>query len=301
MALKKQVSVNYYIIRQGDREGNIGDDFFETMEKVETKGKHGFFDSGNKSVMFSPCDPLTTIKRKFNLFAFASEKAVWPAVIDRENGLDNIHVDSDEVLAGVTYALFDNVTKSICTLSQGGPGGSDIQNFGRMITGSSNFDVFAIGRKDVIKEVMNWEEYLKVKIAFNVPSKDASFQILEETTYGANYELLRHLEGVSHEQIISAGGEKRLNSSRVRSFIKRILDEGYMRKLVVTGKTNSDANPEEYDLCSPKLKYKTEITMSGRCITPDEAKTALFEAYQINQEQIEAATDKYAVDDEDAA
>jgi len=80
-----------------------------------------------------------------------------------------------------------------------------------------------------------------------------------------------------------------LNKLRVRSLIKDILKDNFAGKLKVTGKNFDETSTEEIDLYAAKVKHKTEIVVAGTHVSSGEARNALFEAYQINLEHIEAA------------
>ena len=75
--------------------------------------------------------------------------------------------------------------------------------------------------------------------------------------------------------------------------VKKILEENFAGKLKVSGKNFDEQSTSEHDLYNAKLKHKTEIVVAGYHISPEEAKSSLFEAYQINLEHIDAAVSDF--------
>jgi hypothetical protein len=295
-------NVNYFVVDQSTAEGYAGEDFFDRLVEEEAKGTHGFFKSAGKEMMYIPYEGIYTPKHKFQLFALASGKDLWPVVIDKETGIEGVTVEEGEQLGGITYILCEKKTRSIVALSQSGPGATAIQDFARQLTTVSSTRVNPIGIKFLTKKVLEWQRYTKVTIGFAVGNSDDAFDTLEKDVFGRNYGLLRYLDGAVMEQTIASGsGENRtLETENTRSLIQHLLENMKgLRKLVITGKASVDAPAQTHDLCQPRLKLSVDVSVSGRYIRPDEAKSALFEAWQEKLEHIEDAADDYVVDAEE--
>ena len=109
---------------------------------------------------------------------------------------------------------------------------------------------------------------------------------------GQYCQILEALRGLRIEITVSMGHSKgSLHKDAVKEFIKLMMNgENPTHKLKVSGKCFEELATTEYDLYGSCLKHKTEIVIAGSHIAPDEAKSCLYEAYQVHFENIEAAT-----------
>lgn len=291
MTKKKNVAINFYQLQQGTREGEYGKDFFEEASRICIGSTYSF--TSNGEIFYSAYEAPQTLKHKFMLIGLVNAKDFAPVVITSNNDGVTIQPPSvqEKQLAGITFLWLDSETKSILTLSQSGVGRRVISDFVRHICGTANVSVASITVLDTISKVLDWEYYSKVELQFIAKTKQKTFDILDSSVYGQYYELMRHLEGIGINYTITAGSLKALNTNAVRSMIRQVMSENYVKKFVVTGKQFNSKKSKKlsYDLCACPVKYTTEITLTDKEIPYKEAGRVLYEAFYNKIDEIKTA------------
>jgi len=295
MSERKNITINYYKLEAAE------ETFYPELDgKLSTLSDNGmdfgFFEGRSREMMFKIYDPIELSDRHLHVVGLVKEKQFWPVWFNREGEMNEVPL-GDGTLGDITYGLIDPQSQSLLTLSGGfGPSASGFADFSRWLTDDQSAGVSPIFISNAYDEVNQWEIYRKVNLSLETPSADFVDNVLD-STYGSNFEMLNTLSGLKIDISVSMGhGKGSLEKDSVRKFIQTVLQENFAGKLKVMGKSFDEQSTSEHDLYNAKLKHKTEIVIQGTHIAPDEAKSSLFEAYQINLEHIEAAISEF--DDE---
>jgi hypothetical protein len=292
MSERKNITVNYYKLEAAE------ETFYHELDaKLTTLTDNGmdfgFFEGKARELMFKLYDPIELSDRHLHFVSLVKEKQFWPVWFNREGEMNEVPLN-EGTLGDITYALIDPHSQSILTLSSGfGPSASAFSDFCRWLTDDQSAGTSPIFITNAYDEVTNWEIYRKVNLSVETPAADFVDSVLD-STYGSNFEMLNTLSGLKIDISVSMGhGKGSLEKDSVRKFIQTMLQENFAGKLKVMGKSFDEQSTAEHDLYNAKLKHKTEIVIQGTHISPDEAKSSLFEAYQINLEHIEAAVSEF--------
>ncbi|ADD67894.1 hypothetical protein Dacet_1122 [Denitrovibrio acetiphilus DSM 12809] len=288
MSERKNITINYYRLEAAEEV--FYHDLDDRLTTLADGGMDfGFFDGRSKELMFKIFDPIEISDRKLHFVSLIKEKQFLPVWFNREGDIEEAPLEGG-MLGDISYGLIDPMLQCVIMFSGGfGPGASGFADFARWLTDDQSAGCTPIFINNAYDQVTQWEVYRKLNISIEAPALDFVDNVLD-SEYGSNFEMLNTLKGLKIDLAVSMGHTKgSLDKDLVRKFIKKVLEENFAGKLKVAGKNFDEQSTEEHDLYSAKLKHKTEIVVSGMHISPEEAKSSLFEAYQINLEQIESA------------
>jgi len=291
MSERKNVTINYYRLEAAEEVFYHDlDDRLTTL--TEGGMDFGFFDGRSRELMFKIFEPIELSDRKLHFVSLVKEKQFLPVWFNREGDIQEAPLEGG-MLGDISYGLIDPHMQ--CIVMFGGRA-SEYADFARWLTDDQSAGVSSIFINNAYDQVTQWEVYRKLNISVEAPASDFVDSVLD-SEYGSNFEMLNTLKGLKIDLAVSMGhGKGSLDKDLVRKFIKKVLEENFAGKLKVSGKNFDEQSTEEHDLYSAKLKHKTEIVVAGMHVSPDEAKSSLFEAYQINLEHIESAVTDF--DDE---
>lgn len=287
MAERKNVTINFYRL-----ESAVDTFYLDLGIKLdalaEQENPFGFFDGKNSELMFKVHEPVKTNSRTLHLVSIVKEKLFLPVRFNREGQVQEA-VESPDSLGDVSYGLID--TENGCMLILGGRA-SNFSDFARWISGDSAAGTSPLFRNDAWNHVANWEIYRKVAVSITAPAADFVGNVLN-SEIGENFKMLETLSGLKIDISVSMGhGKGQLHKDAVRDFLKAVLEENFAGSLKVSGKSFDEQKTEEIDLIAARVRHKTEIVIAGTHISPDEAKAALYEAYQLHLDDIEAANEE---------
>lgn len=288
MAENKNVTINFYKIESVL--DDISDILGGTLSKLSGFEKpYGFFDGKKQELMFTVHEPieLTNVGRKLHLVSIVREKIFLPVKFDRDGNVTKA-VENPDSMGDIAYALIDPDRQALLII--GGNVGM-FSDFLRWLTGDSAMGTSPILVGNVLNQVNDWEIFRKVTLGVEAPAMDFVTQIMDSDA-GQYCGLLEALKGLRIEITVSMGHSKgSLHKDAVKDFIKLMMNgENPTNKLKVAGKCFEELATTEYDLYGSRLKHKTEIVIAGSHIAPDEAKSCLYEAYQLHLDDIDAAT-----------
>jgi len=288
MSERKTVTINYYRLEAAEE--IFYHDLDDKLTTLSEGGMDfGFFDGRSTELMFKIFEPIEISDRKLHFVSLIKEKQFLPVWFNREGDIHEAPLEGG-MLGDISYGLIDPISQCVVMFSGGfGPGASGFADFSRWLTDDQSAGISPIFINNAYDQVTQWEVYRKLNISMEAPAVDFVHNVLE-SEYGKNFEMLDTLKGLKLDLTVSMGhGKGSLDKDLVRKFVKTVLGESFAGKLKVTGKNFDEQATEEHDLYSAKLKHRSEIVVAGFHVSPDEAKAALFEAYQINLEHIEAA------------
>lgn len=287
MAEKKNVTINFYKLE------SALDTFYSDLEhKLTELAKHdnpfGFFDGKSSELMFRVHEAIKLSDKTLQLVSIVKEKVFLPVRFNREGEIQEA-VESPDSLGDVSYGLID--TDNGCILTLGGRA-SNFSDFARWLSGDAASGTSPLYRYDAWSHVTNWEIYRKVNLSIEAPTTDFVGDILD-SEIGGNFNMLETLSGLKIDVSVSMGhGKGNLHKDAVRDFLKAVLEENFAGKLKVSGKSFEEQKTEEINLIAARVRHKGEIVIKGTHIAPDEAKAALYEAYHLHLDDIEAANEQ---------
>lgn len=284
MSERKSVTINYYRLEAAEE--IFYHDLDDRLTSLAEGGMdYGFFDGRSSELMFKIFDPIDLSDRKLHFVSLIKEKQFLPVWFNREGLIQEAPLDGG-MLGDISYALIDPMKQCVVTFGNMASGFAD---FARWLTDDQSAGISPVFVNNAYDEVTQWEVYRKINISVEAQAVDFIDSILD-SEYGNNFEMLNTLKGLKIDLSVSMGhGKGSLDKELVRQFVKKMLEENYAGKLKVSGKNFDEQSTAEHDLYSAKLKRKTDIVVAGMHVSPDEAKSALFEAYQINIDHIESA------------
>lgn len=296
MAKRKNVTVNFYKLESG-----IDTFYLDLGIKLdalaEQENPFGFFDGKTAELMFTLHEPikLPSAGRKLHIISIVKEKVFLPVKFDREGNVSEA-IKSPETLGDIAYGLID--TENGALLALGGNSGM-FSDFLRWLSGDLALETTPMFIGNVYDQVNQWEIFRKVTLGTEAPAMDFVNTILDSDA-GEYCYLLEALSGLKIEISVSMGHSKgSLHKDAVKEFIKLMMNgSNQLEKLKISGKSFEEQKTEEHDLYDARLKHKREIVIAGSHISPDEARAALYEAYQLHLDEIEADTADSEEEDE---
>lgn len=285
MSERKTVTINYYRLEAAEQVFYADlDDKLKTLE--EGGMDYGFFDGRSTELMFKIHEGIELSDRRLFLVSLIKEKPFLPVKFDREGTIEA----AEPAMGDIAYALIDPELQSVVTFGNM-PGG--YADFARWLTDDQSAGISPIFMNNAYDTVTQWEVYRTVEIKAEAPAVDFVHNILD-SEYGSMFEGLDVLKGLSADIKISMGrGKGSLDKELVRKYVKQVLSENFAGKLKVTGKNFDEQSTETIDLYAAKVQHKGEIVVAGTHISSDEARNALFAAYQINLDHIESAVGEF--------
>lgn len=288
MAERKNITVNFYRLE------STLDTFYQDLEyKLEAMAEggmdYGFFDGKSCELMFKIFEPIQLSDRKLYPVSLIKEKIFLPVWFNRDGQIQEAPLDGGS-LGDVSYALIDTDRQAILTLSGGfGPSISGFSDFVRWLSGDAAAGASPIFIGDVYDQVNQWEIFRKLNLTIEAPAVDFVDNVLG-SDLGENFKMLETLSGLKIDISVSMGhGKGSLHKEAVKNFIRTIMEDNFAGKLKVMGKSFEEQATAEHDIYNARLKHKTEIVIAGSHIAPDEARSSLYEAYQLHLDDIEAA------------
>lgn len=301
MAERKNVTVNFYKL-----ESAVDTFYLDLGIKLdalaEQENPFGFFDGKSSELMFRVYDAIRTESRTLHLVSIVKEKVFLPVRFNREGEIQEA-VESPDSLGDVSYGLIDTNCK--CVLILGGRA-ANFCDFARWLSGDSAAGTSPLFRRDAIQTVLSWG--IVKKILFSLKTEDTSMwadamnritdseglEGMQKSIYMRPYlkcgDIVDSMGGSSLEVTVS--NKKNLDKEFVRGFIIHMGADGLFNSLKVSGKSFEEQKTEEIDLLAARVRHKAEIVIAGTHISPDEAKAALYEAYQLHLDDIEAANEE---------
>ena len=285
MAENKNVTINFYKIESVLADISVLGGTLSGLSELEKP--YGFFDGKSQELMFTIHEPieLSNAGRKLHLVSIVREKVFLPVKFDRDGNVTKA-VENPNALGDIAYGLIDLDHMALLTI--GGNVGM-FSDFLRWLTGDSAMGTTPILIGNVRNQVNDWEIFRKVTLGVEAPAMDFVTKIMDSDA-GQHCRMLEALSGLRIEITVSMGHSKgSLHKDAVKEFIKLMMNgENPTHKLKVSGKCFEELATTEYDLYGSHLKHKTEIVIAGSHIAPDEAKSCLYEAYQLHLDDIEA-------------
>lgn len=284
MSERKSVTINYYRLEAAEE--IFYHDLDDRLSTLAEGGMdYGFFDGRTRELMFKIFEPIELSDRKLHFVSLIKEKQFLPVWFNREGLVQEAPLEGG-MLGDISYALIDPMKQCVVTFGNMASGYAD---FARWLTDDQSAGISPIFVNNAFDEVTQWEVYRKINIAVEAPAMDLVDDVLD-SEYGNNFEMLNTLKGLKIDLSVSMGhGKGSLDKELVRKFIRKMLEDNFAGKLKVAGKNFDEQSTSEHDLYSAKLKHHTDIVVAGMHVSPDEAKSSLFEAYQINLDHIESA------------
>lgn len=292
MSETKRVTINYYKLEAAEEV--FYHDLDDKLNTLSEGGMdYGFFDGRSCELMFKIFEPIQLSERKLYFVSLIKEKQFLPVWFNREGEIQQAPLEGG-MLGDISYGLIDPSLQSVVMFSGGfGPGASGFADFARWLADDPSAGVSPVFVNNAYDQVNQWEVYRKLNIAVEAPAADFIDNVLD-SQYGNNFEMLNTLQGLKIDLTVSMGhGKGSLEKDLVRKFIKKMLEDNFAGKLKVSGKNFDEQSTEEHDLYSAKLKHRSDIVVAGYHISPEEARSALFEAYQINLDYIESAVEDF--------
>lgn len=259
-------------------------------QMATTPYNHGNFDGKNSELTFKVHDVIETGTSKLFLVSIIKERAFLPVQFSKENGEIKEPELNPDSMGDIAYYLICPDNMSVLTLGGRAQMAAD---FLRWLSGDYALSVSPIFIGNVYDQVIQWEIFRKVNIALEAPATDFVDKIMQSEA-GQYCGMLEALEGLKIDITVSLGhGRGSLNKKAVRAFIDSMTSEDVpTEKLKVCGKSFEEQATAEYDLYNAMLKHKTEVVVAGTHISPDEAKSVLYEAYQLHLDDIEAGVEE---------
>lgn len=290
MAEKKAVTVNFYRL-ESSQDTFLDDLGYKLDAKASDEMNFGFFD-GKHEYLFKVYEPIEQASGKLHLVGLCKEKTLFPVWFDREGTLTDVPLNGGS-LGEVSYFLIDAVKGAVLMLS-GGIGSPTISAFGdfaRWLTAEPNAGTSPMYAYDALDEMLQWEIFRKVEVSVEAPASDFVGNILD-SELGRNFTALDTLKGLKINLSVSMGNSKGcLHKDAVKQFVKQLIADKFAGKLLIKGKSIEEEATAEFDIYNARLKHKTEMSIAGSRISPDEARSCLYEAYQINLDDIDANTE----------
>lgn len=297
MLERKNVTVNFYRIQSSV------DTFYQDLDfKLDALASggmdYGFFDGKSAELMFKIFEPIDLPEHRIYLVSLIKERIFLPVWFNREGEIQDVPLNGGQ-LGDVSYGLIDPERQSLLTLTGGsGPSASAYADFVRWLTGDSAAGASPVFISNVYDQVNQWEIFRKLNLSIEAPAADFVANVLTSDT-GDNFKMLETLSGLKIDISVSMGhGKGSLQKDAVKNFINSILQENFAGKLKVMGKSFEEQATAEHDLYNARLKHKTEIVIAGTHIAPVEARSTLYEAYQLHLDDIEAAMQMPSSEDE---
>lgn len=287
MSERKNITVNFYIL-ESTVETFLDDLRFKLEALAEGGMDYGFFDGKSCELMFKIFEPISLPDRKMFLIGLCKEKVFFPVWFDREGTLADVPLNSG-TLGEVSYALIDTELGAMITLSGGlgSPTASGFSDFVRWLSGDVAAGSCPTYVYEALSAVTQWEIFRKVEVSIEAPAADFVDNVLG-SDLGENFKMLETLSGLKIDVAVSMGhGKGSLHKDAVKNFINNIMADNFAGKLLIKGKSFDEQATAECDLYNARLKHKTEIVILGSRISPDEARSALYEAYQLNLDEIQ--------------
>jgi len=292
MAERKAVTVNLFKLE------SAVDTFFADLGMklealVENNATHGTLDGKSCELMFKVFEPIKLSNRTLHFVSICREKSLLPVWFNREEGDIKDAAPTSGALGDIGYALIDTDNKALVVISRTPV---DFACFARFLSGDAAAGITPLLNRTAYEQVRQWEIFRKLNLAIEAPAADFVSNVLE-SELGENFRMLDTLSGLKIDITVSMGhGKGSLHKDAVRQFIKQILEDNFAGKLKVTGKSFDEQESMVIDLYNARLKHKTEIVIAGSYIAPEEAKSTLYEAYQLYLDDIFAAA---TTDEED--
>ena len=253
---------------------------------VENSATHGTFDGKACELMFKVFEPIRLDDRTIHCVGICRQKYLLPVWYSKEGEIKDAAPESG-ALGEISYALIDTKHMSLVCISRTP---RDFADFTRWLTGDTAAGITPLFNRAAYDQVNQWEIFRKLNLSIEAPAADFVDNILD-SELGENFCMLEALNGLKIEITVSMGhGKGSLHKDAVRRFIKQILEDNFAGKLKIMGKSFEEQQSAEIDLYNARLKHKTEIVIAGTYIAPEEAKSALYEAYQLNLDDIFASS-----------
>jgi len=281
MSERKPVTINYYRMEAAEEVFYHG--LADKLTSLEEGGMdYGTFDGRSQELTFKIHEGIELSDRRLFIVSLIKEKKFYPVRFDNEGNV----MEPEPALGDIAYALIDPFKQCLVTFGNMASGFAD---FMRWLTDDQSAGVSPIFKQNAYDTVTQWEVYRSVEIKAEAPAMDFVHAILD-SEHGDMFKGLDMLKGLSADIKISMGRSKgSLDKKLVRDFIRVVLKDNFAGKLKITGKNFDEQSTETIDLYAAKVQHKTEIVVAGTHVSPDEARNALFEAYQINLDHIEIA------------
>ena len=288
MAEKRTITLNFHRL-EAIEETTITDLEYKLDTLSEQEKPYGFFDGKHAELMFTVHEPIKSSERTLHIVSIVKEKVFLPVKFDR-NGNVSEAIESPDTLGDIAYGLIDTEHRAVITI--GGNAGM-FSDFLRWLSGDSALSTTPIFIGNVYNQVTQWEIFRKVTIGLEAPTIGFVDKIMESDA-GEYCYLLEALSGLKIEISVSMGqGKGSLHKDSVRDFIKAMFsDDVPASKIKIAGKSFEEQATAEHDLYNARLKHKTEIVIAGSHISPDEACSALYEAYQLHLDEIGATNEE---------
>lgn len=262
-------------------------------QMATTPANFGSFDGKQDELTFKVHGLIE--QEKLFLVSLIRERAFLPVQFSRENGEIKEPELNPDRMGDIAYYLICPDNMAVLTL---GGGGGMISDFLRWLSGDSALSVYPIFIGNVYDKMIRWEIFRKVEIGASAPAMDFVQRIMESPV-GEYFGLLEALEGMKINVTVSMGhGRGQLNKDAVREFIKAMVSNDVpLDKIKIAGKNFDEQATAEHDLYNARLKYKSEVVVAGTHISPDEAMSVLYEAYQLHLDDMEAGVEEEAGDE----
>jgi len=287
MSNVKNITVNYF--QMYSQEEWAFDTIAEKLSTLmENNMNFGFFEVGEREIMFKLFEHMELGGNPVFIIGLVKEKSSWPVWFDREGNLEDIPLDAGTI-GEISYALINPYRRLALTIGSGiaSPGMGAFVNYLRWLTDSETLGFKPVFVGDAYDQVQSWEMFRKINMSFEAPTADFVDEALN-TEAGKDLTILNTLGGLKIDMTVSMGHSKgSLGAEQVKRFINDVLTENFAKKLTITGKGFTGQETEEYDLYNAKLKFKTEIALSGMHVGIEEARSVLSTAYLTEKEYIE--------------
>lgn len=286
MAERKNVTINFHRIESSDETmiATVGEKLDVMLGSDEYC--HGTFDGKSAELAFKIHDAIETSDRKLFLVSIIRERIFLPVQFNKKDGTIREPETNPDGMGDIAYGLIDTENSALLTI--GGNAGM-FADFMRWLSGDASVGTRPIFIGDIYNQVLDYEIFRKVTLGMEVSAADFVDTIMKSDA-GEYSRLLEALSGLKIEISVSMGHCKgSLHKDAVKDFIKLMMNgENPTKSLKVAGKSFDEQATAEYDLYNARLKHKTEIVIAGSHIAPDEARSALYEAYQVKLDEIEA-------------
>lgn len=264
-------------------------------QMATTPANFGTFDGKQDKLTFKVHEVIETDSSKLFLVSIIKERAFLPVQFSQKNGEIKEPELTPDHMGDISYYLICPDNMSVLTL---GGRANMAGDFLRWLSGDSALGVSPIFIGNVLDKVNQWEIFRKVEIGASAEAMDF-LQTIMESAAGEYFGMMDALKGMKINVTVSMGhGRGQLNKDAVREFIKAMANNDVpLGKIKIAGKNFDEQSMEEYDLYNAILKHKTEVVVAGTHISPEEAKSVLYEAYQLHLDDIEAGVEEEAGDE----
>jgi hypothetical protein len=282
---RRKVSINFHRICCDDEDVfsinmNKLDEMYSKV--LENGADYGFFESKSRELMFKLIDRFELNGKQVFLVGLARENEVWPIWFNREGDIDDISLQEGTV-GKIHYALICPEDRLIMNLSVGSVLFLD---FIKWVADRNDLSFESIIMNDVLTKVFGWEFISKIQVVVEAPTVNFVDTIMAKES-GKKFTLLKDFQGLKIDTSVSMGGAKvSLDTVAVKDFVHQLLKDSYAKKIIISGKNFQEERITELDLTKAKIKHTVDLAVTGNYIKPDEARSAILDAYYANQEYL---------------